>query len=35
MKYILKKIKEYNKIIIHTHIRPDGDALGSQFGLMY
>ena len=35
MKQILNKIKEYNKIIIHTHIRPDGDALGSQFGLMY
>ena len=35
MKHILEKIKEYNKIIIHTHIRPDGDAIGSQFGLMY
>jgi len=35
MKQILEKIKEYNKIIIHSHIRPDGDALGSQFGLMY
>lgn len=35
MKYILKKIKEYNKIIIHSHIRPDGDAIGSQYGLMY
>jgi len=35
MKKILEKIKEYNTIIIHTHIRPDGDAIGSQFGLMY
>jgi len=35
MKHILEKIKEYNKIIIHSHIRPDGDAIGSQFGLMY
>ena len=35
MKYILNKIKEYNKIIIHTHIRPDGDAIGSQIGLMH
>ena len=35
MEHIFKKIKEYNKIILHTHIRPDGDALGSQFGLMY
>ncbi len=26
-------IKEYNKIIIHRHSRPDGDALGSQMGL--
>jgi len=35
MEQILNKIKEYNKIILHTHIRPDGDAIGSQFGLMY
>lgn len=35
MKHILEKIKEYNKIIIHSHNRPDGDAIGSQFGLMY
>ena len=27
------KIKEYNTIIIHRHIKPDGDALGSQIGL--
>lgn len=32
---ILKKIKEYDTIIIHRHIRPDGDCIGSQFGLKY
>lgn len=26
-------IKKYEKIIIHRHANPDGDALGSQFGL--
>lgn len=26
-------IEEYKTIIIHRHSRPDGDALGSQFGL--
>ena len=30
---IYRKIKEYNTIIIHRHIKPDGDALGSQIGL--
>lgn len=30
---ILDKIKEYNTIIIHRHMRPDPDALGSQIGL--
>lgn len=35
MKNILDKIKEYNTIIIHGHIRPDGDCIGSQYGLMY
>ena len=30
---ILKKIKEYNKIIITMHQRPDGDCYGSAFGL--
>lgn len=34
-KEILNKIKEYNKIIIIPHIRPDGDCLGSAFGLKY
>jgi len=30
---ILEKIKQYDKIIIHRHTNPDGDALGSQIGL--
>ena len=29
----LKLIKEYDRIIIHRHAHPDGDALGSQVGL--
>lgn len=30
---ILEKIKEFNRIIIHMHIRPDGDCYGAGFGL--
>ena len=30
---ILKAIEEYDRIIIHRHMRPDPDALGSQVGL--
>jgi len=30
---IYKKIGEYGTIIIHRHVRPDGDAIGSQIGL--
>ena len=30
---ILQKIKEYDRIIISRHIRPDGDAVGSTKGL--
>jgi len=30
---IIEKIKTYDKIIIHRHIRPDMDAIGSQYGL--
>lgn len=30
---ILTKIKEYETIIIHRHVRPDPDAIGSQVGL--
>jgi len=33
MEKILQKIKEYNRIIIHKHIRPDGDCYGAGFGL--
>lgn len=32
---ILNKIKEFDTIIIHRHIRPDGDCIGCQFGLKY
>lgn len=32
---ILNKIKEYNRIIIHRHVRPDGDCIGSQMGLKH
>ena len=32
-KRLLKEIKLHKIIIIHRHQRPDGDALGSQFGL--
>lgn len=32
---ILEKIKEYDTIIIHRHMRPDGDCIGCQFGLKY
>ena len=30
---ILQKIKEYHRIIIMRHFRPDGDAIGSTKGL--
>ena len=30
---VLETIKEYNKIIIFRHFRPDGDAIGSTKGL--
>ena len=30
---VLEQIKAYNRIIIHRHSNPDGDALGSQIGL--
>lgn len=33
MQEILRKIKEYKRIIIHRHSNPDLDALGSQIGL--
>ncbi len=33
MQAVLDKIKEYNRIIIFRHTRPDGDAMGSTKGL--
>ena len=32
---ILDLIRTHNRIIIHRHSRPDGDALGSQIGLKH
>ncbi len=32
---IIKKVKEFDTIIIHRHSRPDGDALGGQLGLKH
>ena len=32
---ILKEVQAYNTIIIHRHSRPDGDAMGSQIGMMH
>jgi len=32
-KQILAKIKEYNRILLFRHFRPDGDAVGSTKGL--
>lgn len=32
-KLVIEAIKKYNRIIIHRHGRPDGDALGAQIGL--
>ncbi len=34
-KQILEKIHEYDKIIIHRHVNPDPDAMGSQMGLYH
>lgn len=33
METILRKIKEYNRILLFRHFRPDGDAVGSTKGL--
>ncbi len=32
-KYLEKKIKEYDRIVVYRHTSPDFDALGSQMGL--
>ena len=33
--HILEAIKKYDRIIIHRHSKPDGDAIGSQVGLKH
>jgi phosphoesterase RecJ-like protein len=33
--HILQKIKEFDRIMIHMHIRPDGDCYGAGFGLKH
>ncbi|MBO5712569.1 MAG: bifunctional oligoribonuclease/PAP phosphatase NrnA [Acholeplasmatales bacterium] len=35
MKHIIEKIEEFDTIIIHGHKRPDGDCIGSQYGLFH
>lgn len=32
---ILQAIREYDRIILHRHSRPDGDAMGSQIGMKH
>lgn len=32
---ILDQIKKYDRIILHRHTKPDGDAMGSQIGLKH
>lgn len=32
---ILREIQQHNRIIIHRHSKPDGDAIGSQVGLKH
>ena len=32
---LLQAIREFDRIIIHRHGRPDGDAMGSQVGMKY
>ena len=32
---IIALIEKYDRIIIHRHKNPDGDAIGSQIGLKY
>ena len=34
-KKILEKIIEFDTIIVHRHMRPDGDCIGSQAGLVH
>ena len=32
---VIQAIRDYKRIIIHRHGRPDGDAMGSQIGLKH
>ncbi len=32
---IMSKIKEYEKIVVHRHVSPDPDAMGSQMGMYH
>ncbi len=32
---VLQAVKDYDRIIIHRHGRPDGDAMGSQIGMKH
>ena len=32
-KQVIRKIKEFDTIIIHRHVRPDGDCVGSCMAL--
>ena len=32
---VLDAVRAHDRIIIHRHFRPDGDAIGSQTGLKY
>lgn len=32
---VLRDIRQYDRIILHRHVKPDGDALGSQIGLKH
>ena len=32
-KKVIEAIEKYDRIIIHRHSNPDGDAIGSQVGL--
>ena len=32
---LLEAIRHYDRIVIHRHTKPDGDAMGSQLGLFY
>lgn len=32
---ILQEIRRFDRIILHRHKKPDGDAMGSQVGLKH